>query len=129
MFLNSPNDVTLYFKHTASHQRNRNHLKKNPQLPIWSRLYKIRWKKFYYSGFEIFINMFFRIGFAGFLCIEELLDVKLKHKITREPLRNFNPKIKNRSTYVVYISRIKSDCCPVKYLEAYIQKAKGVIHL
>ena len=26
--------------------------------------------------------------------------------------------------HVVYISRIKSECCPVKYLEAYLQKAK-----
>ena len=30
MFLNSPNDDTLYFKHTVSHQRNRKHLKKEP---------------------------------------------------------------------------------------------------
>ena len=30
MFLNSSNDDTLYFKHTASHQRNRKHLKKEP---------------------------------------------------------------------------------------------------
>ena len=69
-------------------------------------------------------------GFAGLLCIDELLDVKLKHinKIAREPLRNFNPKIKktdqNREGRAVYISRIKSECCPVKYLETYLQKAK-----
>ena len=85
---------------------------------------KIRWKKFYYSEFEIFINMLVRIGFAWFLHIEELLDVTLKHKITRKPLRNFNTKIKNRSTYVAYISRIKSECCPVKYLKACLPKAE-----
>ena len=35
------------------------------------------------------------LGFAGFLLIDELGET---HKITREPLRNCNPKIKNRST-------------------------------
>ena len=35
------------------------------------------------------------LGFAGFLLIDELGET---HKITREPLRNCNSKIKNRST-------------------------------
>ena len=38
------------------------------------------------------------LGFTGFLPVEELLVIKLKHKSTREKLRNFNPKIKSRST-------------------------------
>ena len=67
------------------------------------------------------------LGFAGLLCMEELLDIKLKHKNTRESLISLNPKIKadqNREGHVVYISRTKSECCPVKYLEVYLQKAK-----
>ena len=39
------------------------------------------------------------LGFAGILRIDELLNVKLKHtKLQEKPLRNCNPKIKNRST-------------------------------
>ena len=67
------------------------------------------------------------LGFAGLLCMEELLDIKLKHKNTRESLISLNPKIKadqNREGHVVYISRTKSECCSVKYLEVYLQKAK-----
>ena len=30
MFLNSPNDDSLYLKYNASHKRNRKHLKKEP---------------------------------------------------------------------------------------------------
>ena len=30
----------------------------------------------------------------------------------------------HREGHVVYISRIKPECFPVKYLEAYLQKAK-----
>ena len=30
----------------------------------------------------------------------------------------------HKDSHVVYISRIKSEYCPVKYLEAYLQKAK-----
>ena len=39
------------------------------------------------------------LGFARFLRIDELFDVKPEaHKITLDSLRNFNPKIKNGST-------------------------------
>ena len=66
------------------------------------------------------------LGFAGFLRIEELLEVKLKHIKTQEShLENFIPKSKadqHRAGYVAYISRIKSECCPVKYLEVYFIK-------
>ena len=58
----------------------------------------------------------------------QILDVKLKHiKLPESHLEIFIPKSKSdqhREGHVVYISRIKSECCPVKYLEAYLQKAK-----
>ena len=63
------------------------------------------------------------LGFAGFLRIDELLDVKLKHiKIKESHLEIIIPKSKtdqHREGHVVYISRIKSEYCPVKYLEVY----------
>ena len=40
-----------------------------------------------------FLSTFF-LGFAKFLRMKELLEVKLK----REPLRRFNPKTKSRSS-------------------------------
>ena len=68
------------------------------------------------------------LGFAGFLRIDELLDLKLEHiKIQENLLEIVIPKLKkdqHRERNVVYISRIKSECCPVKYLEAYLRKAK-----
>ena len=68
------------------------------------------------------------LGFAGFLRIDELLDVMLKHiKIQESHLENVIPKSRtdqHREGHVVYISRIKSEYCPAKYLEMYLQKAK-----
>ena len=68
------------------------------------------------------------LGFAGFLRIDELLDVKLKHiKLQESHLEILIPKSKtdqHREGHVVYISRIKSECYAVKYLEPYLQKAK-----
>ena len=76
------------------------------------------------------------LGFAGFLRINELLNVMLKHiKIQESHLEIAISKLKtdqHREGYVVYISRIKSEYCPVKirilyisqYLEMYLQKAK-----
>ena len=68
------------------------------------------------------------LAFTGVLRIEELLDVKLKHITIHESyLKIIIPKSKtdqHREEHVVCISRIKSKCCPVKYLEVYIQKAK-----
>ena len=65
-------------------------------------------------------------GFPGFLRIDELLDAKLKH-IQDSHLQILIQKSKtgqHREGHVVYISRIKSECCPVKHLEASLQKAK-----
>ena len=60
------------------------------------------------------------LGFAGFSRIDELLDVKLKHiKLQESHLEILIPKSKtdqHREGRVIYISRIKSKCCPVKYL-------------
>ena len=67
------------------------------------------------------------LGLTGFLRTDELLDFKLKHiKIQESHLDIVIPKSKtdqHREGHVVYISRIKSECCPVKYLEVYLQKA------
>ena len=66
------------------------------------------------------------LGFAGFLLIDELLDVKLKHtKIQDSHLEMVTPRSKtdqHREGRVAYISRIKSDYCPVKYLEVHLKK-------
>ena len=66
-------------------------------------------------------------GFGAVLRIEELLDVKLKHIILRENhleiLISKSKADQHTEGHVVYISRIKLECCPVKYLEAYIEKA------
>ena len=68
------------------------------------------------------------LGFAEFLRINELLDVKLKRiKLQETHLEILIPKSKtdhHREGHVMYISRIKSECCLVKYLDAYLQKAK-----
>ena len=68
------------------------------------------------------------LGFAGFLRVQELLDVKLKHiKIQKSNLEILILKSKidqYRKRHVVYISRTKSECCPVKYLEMRLQKYK-----
>ena len=61
-------------------------------------------------------------------CLLEFAGFKLKHiKIQERYLEIVIPKSKtdqHREGHVDYISRIKSECCPVKYLEAYLQKAK-----
>ena len=81
-----------------------------------------------YGGKNSTIPDLIRLEFAGFLCIDELLDVKLKHiKLQEIHLEILIPKSKpdqHREGHVVYISRKKPECCPVKYLEAYLQKAK-----
>ena len=67
------------------------------------------------------------LGFAEFLRINELLELKLKHIKLQTHLEMLIPKLKtdqHKEGHVVYISRIKLECCPVKYLEAYLQKAK-----
>ena len=68
------------------------------------------------------------LGFAGFLHVQELFDVKLKHiKIQKRNLEILILKSKidqYRQRHVVYISRTKSECSPVKYLEMHLQKYK-----
>ena len=68
------------------------------------------------------------LGFARFLRIEELLHFKLKHIKTQESHSEIvSPKSKtdqHRKEHVIFISRIKSEYCQVKYLEAYFQQAK-----
>ena len=63
--------------------------------------------------------------FAELLCVEELLDVKLKHiKIQESHLEILISRSKadqHREGHV-YISTIKSECCPIKYFEVYLQK-------
>ena len=67
------------------------------------------------------------LEFTGFLRIKGLFGIKLKHiKLQDSHLEVLIPKSKtdqHREGHDVYISRIKS-CRPVKYLEAYLQKAK-----
>ena len=66
------------------------------------------------------------LGFAGFLRIDELLHVKLKHtKIQENHLEIviLRPKTDQHwEGHVAHISRIKLDYCPVKYLEVYLKK-------
>ena len=48
-------------------------------------------------------------------------------KLQERHLKILIPKSKtdqHREEHVVHISRIKSECCPVKYIEAYLQKVK-----
>ena len=65
------------------------------------------------------------IGFSGFLRIEELLSIEIKHlRISESHLEILVPKSKteqHREEHIVYISWISSECCPVKFLE-YLQK-------
>ena len=65
------------------------------------------------------------LGFVGFLSIKESLDVKLKHLKLQEHhleiLISISKADQHRKGYVVYILRIKSECCLVKYFEAYLQ--------
>ena len=55
------------------------------------------------------------LGFTGFLPVEELRNIKILEK----NLEILIPKSKtdqHREGHAVYISRMKSECCPVKYL-------------
>ena len=66
------------------------------------------------------------LGFSGFLRIEGLLSIKIKHlRINESHLEILVPKSKtdqHREGHIVYISRISSECCPVKFLEKYLQR-------
>ena len=67
------------------------------------------------------------LGFSGFLRIDELLSIKIKHlRINESHLEILVPKSKtdqHREGNIVYISRVSSECCPVKFLEKYLQIA------
>ena len=71
------------------------------------------------------------LGFSGFLRIDELLSIKIKHlRINESHLEILVPKSKtdqHREGNIVYISRVSSECCPVKFLEKYLQIAKTEI--
>ena len=68
------------------------------------------------------------LEFAVFLRIEELLDAKLKdRKVQKHHLEILISKSKTdqyKKRHVVYISKIKSECCSLKCLELYLQKAQ-----
>ena len=68
------------------------------------------------------------LGFTGFLPIEELLLIKIKHlRINESHLEILVPKSKtdqHREGHIAFISRISSQCCPVKFLEKYLQKTQ-----
>ena len=59
------------------------------------------------------------LGFSGFLRIEELLSIEIKHlRINESQLETLVPKSKtdrHREGHIVCISRISSECCPVKF--------------
>ena len=66
------------------------------------------------------------LGFSGFLRIDKLLSIKIKHlRINESHVEILVPKSKtdqHREGHIVYISRVSSECCPVKFLEKYLQK-------
>ena len=67
------------------------------------------------------------LGFSGFLRIDELLSIKIKHlRMNKSRLEILVPKSKtdlHREGNIIYISRVLSECCPVKFSEKYLQKA------
>ena len=80
------------------------------------------------SGPDLRFLLICLLGFVWFLRVEELPDAKLKHKkIEENHIEVIITKSKidqHAERHAVYISRIKSECCPAKYLEAYLQKTK-----
>ena len=71
------------------------------------------------------------LGFSGFLRIYELLSIKIKHlRINESHLEILVPKSKtdqHREGHIVYISRVSSECCPVKFLKKYLLKTNNEI--
>ena len=61
------------------------------------------------------------LGFSGFLRIDELLSIKIKHlRINESHLEILVPKSKtdqHREGTIVYISGVSSECCPVKFFD------------
>ena len=66
-------------------------------------------------------------GFAGFLRIQELLDVQLKHLTFREEcMQVFLPYAKtdqHRNGETVYIAKTGTKYCPVKHVLSFLQEA------
>ena len=67
------------------------------------------------------------LGFSGFLRIDALLSIKIKDlRIKESHLEILVRKSKtdqHREGSIVYISLVSSECCPVKFLEKYLQIA------
>ena len=66
------------------------------------------------------------LGFSGFFCIDELVLIKIKNlRINESHLEILVSKSKtdqHREGHIVDISQVSSECCPVKFLEKYLQK-------
>ena len=66
------------------------------------------------------------LGFSSFLRIDKLLSIKIKHlRINESHFEILELKSKtdqHREGHIVYISRVSSECFPVKFLEKYLQK-------
>ena len=86
--------------------------------PVTSEMIKSLIRKF--KGFR-----YMSVGFSVFLRMDELLSIKIKHpKVNKSHLENLVPKSKidqHRKGYIVYISRVSSECCPAKILGKYLQ--------
>ena len=65
------------------------------------------------------------LGFSGFLRIDKLLSIKIKNlRINESHLEILVPKSETdqyREGNIVYISRVSSECCSVKFFEKYLQ--------
>ena len=66
------------------------------------------------------------LGFSGYLRIGELLSIKMKHLRINEShleiLVQHSKTDQPREGHIVYISRVSSECCPVKFLVKYLLK-------
>ena len=91
---------------------------------IESLVNKFGWKNASLPDLQFLLTCL--LGFSGFLPIEELLSIKIKQlRINESHLEILVPKSKtdkHREGNIVCISRISSECCPVKFLEKYLQK-------
>ena len=68
------------------------------------------------------------MGFSGFLRISELLEIQVRDlTFDEECMKILIPKSKNdlvREGHIVYISRMSSPYCTVRWLEKYLQDSK-----
>ena len=65
------------------------------------------------------------LGFSGFLRISELVAIQIQHlTFSVSELQILIPKAKNdqmREGHKVFISRAESNCCPVRWVQTYIE--------